>query len=237
MIRYDAAPHHRWEKHVEGRQLKGVCDELLRNLDTEALFRYALFCFFLRLRVCGCMCLLCVCCLYLIGPVCRRCRHYRAFLPYPSPLSPLPSPLPLPPYTHKPYDRQWIKSVEEEHASTNSSTSTSKRDRLRHQHVLLIGRDRRGHPQLLVNHEPSQVTLAKEVRHLTWLGFRVPAAVRLLADRASERYPHALALQAALRAWAQVTAQGGVGGRRPEMEGLLAGHVQVGFGVGGYLRT
>ena len=30
---------HRWEKHVEGRQLKGMCDELLRNLDTEALFR------------------------------------------------------------------------------------------------------------------------------------------------------------------------------------------------------
>ncbi len=28
-----------WEKHVEGRQLKGVCDELLRSLDTEAFFR------------------------------------------------------------------------------------------------------------------------------------------------------------------------------------------------------
>ena len=28
-----------WEKHVEGRQLKSVCDELLRNLDTEAFFK------------------------------------------------------------------------------------------------------------------------------------------------------------------------------------------------------
>lgn len=37
--RHGTTRTHRWEKHVEGRQLKGVCDELLRNLDTEALFR------------------------------------------------------------------------------------------------------------------------------------------------------------------------------------------------------
>jgi dynein heavy chain 1, cytosolic len=30
-----------WEKHVDGKQLKGVCDELLRNLDTDSFFRWA----------------------------------------------------------------------------------------------------------------------------------------------------------------------------------------------------
>lgn len=104
------------------------------------------------------------------------------------------------------------------------AAGSSRRDRLRQQQVLLVGRDRQGHPELRVNHEPWQVVLAKEVRHLTWLGFRVPAAVKVMADRAGERYPHALALQATLRAWAQTK---GAMVRLPEMEALLAGHVQV----------
>jgi hypothetical protein len=123
--------------------------------------------------------------------------------------------------------------VEEElqhQTATSSSSSTTSRlkKQQQQQHVLTITRDREGHPVLRVNHETSQVTLSKEVRHLSWLGFRIPAAVRLLADRAAERYPHALALQAALRAWAQTRAVVGGGGRGGQMGVLLARQVQVG---------
>lgn len=119
---------------------------------------------------------------------------------------------------------KWIKEVEEE--LHHQTAGTSRRDRRRQQHVFLLARDLHGRPTLAVNHEASQVVLAKEVRHLAWLGFRVPAAVRLLADRASERYPRALALQAALRAWA---ATGKAAEARPEMAALLTGHILVSF--------
>lgn len=104
----------------------------------------------------------------------------------------------LPPSPPK-HCSKWIKEVEEE--LHHHTTGASRRDRLRQQHILRLARDRQGRPTLAVNHDGNQVVLAKEVRHLTWLGFRVPTAVRLLGDRAAERYPHALALQAALRAW------------------------------------
>jgi hypothetical protein len=56
---------------------------------------------------------------------------------------------------------------------------------------------------LQVNFDESTVMLFKEVRNLTWLGFRVPMAIRHLSDQASERYPYAMALQSTLRTYTQ----------------------------------
>jgi len=152
-----------WENHVEGKQLKGVCEELLRNLDTEALFA------------------------------------------------------------------GWVKEM---HAEV---LGKKQQQQLQQHQVLVVGRDRTGAPCLKVNFDESTVMLFKEVRHLQWLGFRIPAAIKILAEKAAERYPYAMALQATLRALEQTLRQcsskgddgGEEGVREIALEPLLEGHIQA----------
>lgn len=86
---------------------------------------------------------------------------------------------------------------------------------------MLIGRDRHGEPCLLVNFDENTVTLFKEVRNLSWLGFRVPATIKHLSEEASKRYPNFVALQSTLRTYSQCRAK-----ITPEAEPLLFGHLK-----------
>lgn len=58
-----------------------------------------------------------------------------------------------------------------------------------------------GAARLAVNFEADRVELFKEVAQLRWLGYRVPETIALVADEARERYPAAVALRAACRAY------------------------------------
>ena len=55
--------------------------------------------------------------------------------------------------------------------------------------------------RLTVGFDAAIVELFKEVRNLTWLGFRVPYTLKLAADEAKEKYPLAMSLKATLRAY------------------------------------
>ncbi|KAJ8598469.1 hypothetical protein CTAYLR_010108 [Chrysophaeum taylorii] len=57
-------------------------------------------------------------------------------------------------------------------------------------------------PALAVAFDASRIALFKEVSQLRWLGFRVPETISLVADEARDRYPTAVALHAATRAYA-----------------------------------
>ncbi|OQR99244.1 dynein heavy chain, partial [Thraustotheca clavata] len=46
------------------------------------------------------------------------------------------------------------------------------------------------------------VTLFKEVRNLEWLGYRVPFTLKMIAEDAKEKYPHAMSLDASLKSYA-----------------------------------
>ena len=64
-------------------------------------------------------------------------------------------------------------------------------------HVDVVGDAR----ALVVNFDEDRVELFKEVKHLRWLGFKVPETIALLADEARDRYPAATALRAAVRGY------------------------------------
>eukprot|EP00731_Ephydatia_muelleri_P024350 Em0016g621a len=55
--------------------------------------------------------------------------------------------------------------------------------------------------KLQVNFAPETITLAKEVRNLKWLDFRVPMAIGHLASQANQLYPHAVSLMESVRTY------------------------------------
>lgn len=55
--------------------------------------------------------------------------------------------------------------------------------------------------KLQVNFAPETITLAKEVRNLKWLGFRVPFAIVNQANQANQLYPHAVSLMESIRTY------------------------------------
>jgi dynein heavy chain 1 len=55
--------------------------------------------------------------------------------------------------------------------------------------------------RLVVNFQPEIITLAKEVRNLKWLGFRVPLAIVSKAHQANQQYPFAISLMESVRTY------------------------------------
>ncbi|CAK8687664.1 unnamed protein product [Clavelina lepadiformis] len=55
-----------------------------------------------------------------------------------------------------------------------------------------------------VNFQPEVITLAKEVRNLKWLGFRVPLAIVNKAHQANQLYPFAISLMESVRTYESV---------------------------------
>jgi dynein heavy chain 1 len=54
-----------------------------------------------------------------------------------------------------------------------------------------------------INFDPQIIILFKEVRNLTWLGFRVPWSISLLSSGAKQVYPYAVSLKEAIRTYMQ----------------------------------
>ncbi|CAK4126621.1 unnamed protein product [Aphanomyces euteiches] len=65
------------------------------------------------------------------------------------------------------------------------------------------------------------VTLFKEVRNLEWLGYRVPFTLKMIAEDAKEKYPHAMSLDASLKTYTSVCKR-----IRPSFETLSASFVR-----------
>ncbi|RHY29832.1 hypothetical protein DYB32_004823 [Aphanomyces invadans] len=65
------------------------------------------------------------------------------------------------------------------------------------------------------------VTLFKEVRNLEWLGYRVPFTLKMIAEDAKEKYPHAMSLDASLKTYASVCKR-----IKPSFETLSASFVR-----------
>lgn len=59
------------------------------------------------------------------------------------------------------------------------------------------------HLELSVNYHPQIITMSKEVRHLKWLGFRVPLSITNKALQASHMYPYGISLKSSLRTYQQ----------------------------------
>lgn len=126
-----------WEKHVDGKQLKEVCEELIRKLNAEPLFA------------------------------------------------------------------AWVRETHDDVIARGTKQRHVQQHQEEEQQVLVVHRNRDGVPFLRVNYDEQTVVLFKEVRHMQWLGFRIPAAIRIIAEKAAERYPYAMALQASLQAFEQ----------------------------------
>lgn len=91
---------------------------------------------------------------------------------------------------------EWKKAAS---SSLGGRSATSKRSRSLLLQVVAQQKDSR--LSLSVNFDESRAALYKEVRQLRWLGFRVPETIALVGDEARERYPIAVALDAAARAY------------------------------------
>ncbi|OQR92538.1 dynein heavy chain [Achlya hypogyna] len=65
------------------------------------------------------------------------------------------------------------------------------------------------------------VTLFKEVRNLEWLGYRVPFTLKMIAEDAKDKYPHAMSLDASLKTYANVCKR-----IKPGFETLSASYVR-----------
>ena len=76
--------------------------------------------------------------------------------------------------------------------------------------------------KLQVNFAPETITLAKEVRNLKWLGFRVPFAIVNQANQANQLYPHAVSLMESIRTY-ELTCQ---------KVGALCTHISVSLTAG-----
>ena len=57
--------------------------------------------------------------------------------------------------------------------------------------------------KLSVNFMADIITLAKEVRNLKWLGFRVPLTIVNKAHQANQLYPHAISLMESVRTYSR----------------------------------
>ncbi|KDO30766.1 hypothetical protein SPRG_04667 [Saprolegnia parasitica CBS 223.65] len=65
------------------------------------------------------------------------------------------------------------------------------------------------------------VTLFKEVRNLEWLGYRVPFTLKMIAEDAKDKYPHAMSLDASLKTYSNVCKR-----IKPGFETLSASYVR-----------
>ena len=73
---------------------------------------------------------------------------------------------------------------------------------------------------LKVNFLPEIITLAKEVRNLKWLGFRVPLAIVNKAHQANQLYPFAISLIESVRTYKRTCDKVE---ERPSIQLLVAG--------------
>ncbi len=85
----------------------------------------------------------------------------------------------------------WKKKVESRQQIVQGRIFNITSQRTRHATIL----------KLQVNFAPETITLAKEVRNLKWLGFRVPFAIVNQANQANQLYPHAVSLMESIRTY------------------------------------
>ncbi|CCI40158.1 unnamed protein product [Albugo candida] len=76
--------------------------------------------------------------------------------------------------------------------------------------------------RLVVAFNHQIVTLFKEVRNLDWLNFRVPFTLKMIAEDAKSKYPHAMSLDASLKTYTTACQR-----IQPIFEPLAAGYVKA----------
>lgn len=92
----------------------------------------------------------------------------------------------------------WLDDWKKRSVVKQQSVGSSKRQLYRSLLLHIDDEER----YLVVSFDESRASLSKEVRQLRWLGFRVPETIALIAEEARERYPIAVALDAAARSYA-----------------------------------
>jgi len=89
--------------------------------------------------------------------------------------------------------------------------------------------------KLQVNFAPETITLAKEVRNLKWLQFRVPFAIVNQANQANQLYPHAVSLMESIRTYEltcqKINAHKGISPLVAAMKCDVQEHIREGCGV------